>query len=330
MFETRAPADSADVSSHKPLSDSAIQVIESKSVLLPAEVRAVAIDFDLTIAVAEEMHERTIFAALGSLLPANFAQIPPEIKEALKRACFGVPEINSFQNGAELIKQKLLLPDLKEAGSSASQDFEQRVVESISPEYLVSLRAELLKWWLSLIEQKSPLAEFNNIEEIGIYPVPHIDGLIRKVNARGVPIAVCTNSGEGVVAPILNALGLGSCFSVATYAGDPDLRAPKPAPDPYLLTFRKLNLDPLRDDIAVFEDSLTGVVSALRAGAHVFVRPSEGSLQDFADRLKEALLSLPREPDEISALKPVTVVACWSQVKFADELSAQLNCSVRE
>ena len=56
-------------------------------------------------------------------------------------------------------------------------------------------------------------------------------------------------------------------FSIYVLGDDKSLKKGKPAPDPYLLAAKKLNIAP--QECWAVEDSISGVTSALRAGCFV-------------------------------------------------------------
>lgn len=102
---------------------------------------------------------------------------------------------------------------------------------------------------------------------------PHVMELL---DAIGVPRALVTSSHRNECARKLAVTGLDRFFApVVTYE---DVTAPKPAPEPYLLAARILDVAPAR--CLVFEDSDTGAEAAHRAGMVVVqvpdLRPTEG------------------------------------------------------
>nr|WP_330217829.1 HAD family phosphatase [Cellulomonas sp. FA1] len=86
--------------------------------------------------------------------------------------------------------------------------------------------------------------------------------LLRALHAAGVPQALVTSSFGVLAAPFAQTVGL---FDVVV-AGD-DVTRPKPDPEPYLTAARLLGVD-VRACVA-FEDSATGLASAVASGARV-------------------------------------------------------------
>ncbi|WP_307802591.1 HAD family hydrolase [Cellulomonas dongxiuzhuiae] len=85
---------------------------------------------------------------------------------------------------------------------------------------------------------------------------------LRALHAAGVPLALVTSSFEVVAAPFARTVGL---FDVVV-SGDTVTR-PKPHPEPYLTAARLLGVD-IADCVA-FEDSRSGLASAVASGARV-------------------------------------------------------------
>jgi HAD superfamily hydrolase (TIGR01509 family) len=92
--------------------------------------------------------------------------------------------------------------------------------------------------------------------------------LVTAVAAAEVPYALVTSSQRSFAAAVLDATGLP--FPV-TVCGD-DVSVTKPAPEPYLLAAKLLDVDPAR--CVALEDSPNGVASAAAAGCRVVAVPS--------------------------------------------------------
>jgi beta-phosphoglucomutase len=83
--------------------------------------------------------------------------------------------------------------------------------------------------------------------------------------AAGLPVAVVTSSARNEVEPVLECMGIRSCFSTCVFGED--VGRLKPDPEPYLLAASRLGVSrPL-----VIEDSGAGCASA-RAAGFEFVR----------------------------------------------------------
>jgi HAD superfamily hydrolase (TIGR01509 family) len=92
--------------------------------------------------------------------------------------------------------------------------------------------------------------------------------LIAEVTAAGVPCGLVTSSQRAFAAAVLTATRM--TFQVTVCAED--ATATKPAPEPYLLTVKLLDVDPA--GCVVLEDSPNGVASATAAGCRVVAVPS--------------------------------------------------------
>lgn len=92
--------------------------------------------------------------------------------------------------------------------------------------------------------------------------------IVTEVAASGLPYALVTSSQRPFAAAVLQATGLP--FPVTVCAED--VSETKPAPDPYLMGAKLLDVDPER--CVALEDSPNGVASATAAGCLVVAVPS--------------------------------------------------------
>jgi len=112
--------------------------------------------------------------------------------------------------------------------------------------------------------------------------------LLGSLRDRGTPIGLCSNSPLVFVRRSLEIAGFHDHFDVVLSAHE--VAAPKPAPDPYLETCRRLGVEPGPAVIAL-EDSPTGVAAARAAGLTVIGIPSiEGVALDEAHHIADSLL----------------------------------------
>jgi putative hydrolase of the HAD superfamily len=104
----------------------------------------------------------------------------------------------------------------------------------------------------------------------GAGPIPGVPGLVGRLHAAGVPLAVVSSSSHGWVDGWLAKLRLSSYFATTVCRGD----APriKPAPDLYQEAARQLGVVP--GGCLVIEDSLNGLRSARAAGMRVWIVPN--------------------------------------------------------
>ncbi len=96
----------------------------------------------------------------------------------------------------------------------------------------------------------------------GVHALPGTRELIDRALARGLQIAVASQSARGWVEATLRACGLRHLFHVVVTADH--VPRPKPAPDIYLHAASRLGLPPAQ--CLAIEDSAPGVASAHRAG----------------------------------------------------------------
>ncbi len=103
--------------------------------------------------------------------------------------------------------------------------------------------------------------------------------LIKELHKMGVPIALTTSSGMESVLQVLKKAKLENVFDVLVTYEDYEKR--KPHPDPYIITAKKLNLEP--KDCVVIEDSFVGVEAAKKAGMKCIAIPTGYTKnQDFS------------------------------------------------
>ncbi|MEY4313842.1 MAG: HAD family phosphatase [Actinobacteria bacterium] len=98
--------------------------------------------------------------------------------------------------------------------------------------------------------------------------IPNATELVKSCKRANIKTALVTASSRDLMLSALNRFPIGS-FDV-TVSRD-DVKNSKPDPAPYLLAARLLGVDISK--CLVFEDSLTGVESGLRAGAQVIAIP---------------------------------------------------------
>ncbi|MDQ0740778.1 HAD family phosphatase [Pseudomonas sp. W4I3] len=101
-------------------------------------------------------------------------------------------------------------------------------------------------------------------EEVAVCSlVPGVATLISHLRERSVPLALVTSSWPARIAYVLNHHRLETAFECIV--SREDVSSGKPAPDCYQLAARKLN-NPINECL-VFEDSVSGVQSAVSSGA---------------------------------------------------------------
>jgi pseudouridine-5'-monophosphatase len=98
--------------------------------------------------------------------------------------------------------------------------------------------------------------------------VPGAEQLIRFCSSQHLPMVLVTSSKEASLLYKISGHSWLDLIQSRVLGDDMDLRAGKPAPDPYLLATQRLGLSP--SDCWVFEDSPAGCQSALAAGCWVW------------------------------------------------------------
>ena len=121
----------------------------------------------------------------------------------------------------------------------------------------------------SLLEDRD--AAFRRLVSTSLEMNPGVLDLIHRLHERGIPCAVVSSGVRSYVETVLDRFDLRRFFA-ATVTLD-DVRAHKPAPEPYLTAARKLGIAPER--CVGFEDSPAGVASVKAAGMYCVAVPSD-------------------------------------------------------
>ncbi|KAI6184538.1 hypothetical protein M3Y97_00607200 [Aphelenchoides bicaudatus] len=102
--------------------------------------------------------------------------------------------------------------------------------------------------------------------------------LIQHLHHHKIPMAICTNSTRPHfdVKTKKFSSWLQKIPLKVMAGSDPETKNPKPFPEPFLVTMNRFAEKPESpQNVLVFEDSLTGVVSALKAGVNVVMIPQK-------------------------------------------------------
>ena len=136
-----------------------------------------------------------------------------------------------------------------------------------------------------LVAQKADI--FQEVIKAGVAPYPGVTGLIQGLYQRTIPLAICSGALRSDILPILDQLGVASCFSTIVTADD----VPHSKPDPtcYRIAAEQLMTifpDKLAscDHVIAIEDTPAGITSALGAGLKVIAVTNSYP----ADHLKQA------------------------------------------
>lgn len=137
-------------------------------------------------------------------------------------------------------------------------------------------------------------------------PLPGVVETIEYLRAKGIRLALCSSSDMALITATLEALDLVGVFEVVHSAEADEFG--KPHPQPYLATAAQLNVLP--SECMVFEDSVTGCLSAKTAGMRVIAVPdlaSRGSGKfGFVDLLLDSLVQFGDEAWDAVAAKAST------------------------
>ena len=122
--------------------------------------------------------------------------------------------------------------------------------------------------------------------------MPGVERAVRDLHSRGMTLAITTSAAGDAVDLLLRRFGIRDVF--ALIVDGTEVSVGKPDPEGYLLTARKLNIEP--KECVVFEDSEVGVLAAKAAGMYcVAVRnPKARIRQDLsaADQLLDSFEQL--------------------------------------
>ena len=102
---------------------------------------------------------------------------------------------------------------------------------------------------------------------------------IKELRAKGIPMAISSSNHAELITEALDAHGIRDCFDAVSTCEEAG--APKPEPDVYLLSAKKLGADPAR--CLVFEDIVHGIMAAKAAGMTVIAvddGDSRGSIEE--------------------------------------------------
>jgi HAD superfamily hydrolase (TIGR01509 family) len=131
-----------------------------------------------------------------------------------------------------------------------------------------------------------------------LYAMDGVVELIRELQKTGVTLAITSSAVGSSIEAILTRLGLRDAFALIVDGSE--VRHGKPDPEAYLVTARKLGVDPAQ--CVVLEDSEVGVVAAKRAGMFCIAVRNPNALTrqnlDAADAIVDSMREI--------AIKPAT------------------------
>ena len=143
--------------------------------------------------------------------------------------------------------------------------------------------------YLSDIPVEEMLDEFSHIAAKAykntIQPKPYVCQYIKKLHDSGVKLAVATSGFDELVEAAFKRIGIFDYFSAFAYSAE--VGCSKSSPDIYLLAAKRLDLKP--QECTVYEDIITGIMSAKNAG---FMTVSVADLTNAGDKDRLILCSV--------------------------------------
>jgi beta-phosphoglucomutase len=112
-----------------------------------------------------------------------------------------------------------------------------------------------------------------------VEPLPGLKTFLTSLREAGISLALATAADKGNIDFTIDALGIRDFFGAIT--GWEDVERGKPHPDVYLKSAQKLGLNPA--DCMAFEDSMSGIRSALAAGMKVIGLATTHNREELAD-----------------------------------------------
>jgi beta-phosphoglucomutase-like phosphatase (HAD superfamily) len=262
--------------------------------VIPTSIKALVIDFDGTtikIKYSEGERQAAYRAAIKQLVKDEHGlDLTQDEIDSCHRAGVNNPEAKM----AELIAQEIE----KNHG-------------------LLLDHAKLYAYWLKQCDAQLNSHNERHGKPVRSALVPGMETLIDAANARGIPVSVCTAGDNQFVEPLLKETGVMPRLNEQANVfinRHPDIQS-KPAGDPYILAAKFLGVEP--SEMLVLEDTATGALAALRAGARVLLQPSG----DREQTIRKLLYHVKKEHPEWLEGRPgaVTILSKergWLQVQF--------------
>ena len=159
----------------------------------------------------------------------------------------------------------------KETASKFGLNLTPKQLKLLRGRRRIDCAQELLK----MIQDKVKIKDFLRLHKpisrrliVSAQTMPGGESLLRWCQRNKIPIALVTSSSsESLQIKTAHHKWI-NLFSTKVLGDDKLLAKGKPAPDPYLLAAKKLNIAPY--ECWAVEDSISGVSSALKAGCYVF------------------------------------------------------------
>jgi beta-phosphoglucomutase len=129
----------------------------------------------------------------------------------------------------------------------------------------------------ALEERKESL--FRALCRTGVQPIAGLIPFLAESGRLGISMAVATAAGRVNREFVLNGLGIASHFTAVV--GPEDVQCGKPHPEIFLKAAARLGVHPTR--CLVFEDALSGIEAAGRAGMKTVALTTSFDAQEFQD-----------------------------------------------
>ncbi|MEN9845217.1 MAG: hypothetical protein RIS36_364 [Pseudomonadota bacterium] len=236
----------------------------SETFIIPNPIRALAIDFDgtiMNIRYSEGERQLAYRAAIRKLVKDEHdLDLTHEQVVSCHRAGVNNPEARM----AELIAQELL----------------ERHEVPVTP-------AKLYAYWLRECEIRRTLHDLRHDRPVSSALVPGMNELIKAAKDRNIPVSVCTAGDNQFVEPLLMQTKImPKLYQPANVFINrhADVNS-KPSGDPYVRVAELLGVQP--SEMLVLEDTATGALAALRAGANVLLQPSMDREQTIRNLLHQ-------------------------------------------
>jgi HAD superfamily hydrolase (TIGR01509 family) len=265
--------------------------------VIPSSIRALVIDFD------------------GTTIKINYSE--GQRQEAYRTA---IKQLVKDDHGLDLTDHQV--DAYHRAGVNNPENVMAKLIaEEISRNhgFLID-HAKMYALWLAQCDAQLHAHEARFGRPVRSALVPGMEQLIDNANNRGIPVSVCTAGDNQFVEPLLHKTGIMPRLHRPANVfinRHPTIQS-KPAGDPYVLAARLLGVDP--SQMLVLEDTATGALAALRAGAKVLLQPSG----DREQTLRKVLYHVRKDhPDWLEgrpgAISVLSKDRGWLQVAFPEQ-----------
>ncbi len=121
-----------------------------------------------------------------------------------------------------------------------------------------------------------------------VAPIPGVVELINNFHKNNFPMAVASSSIRGYINVVLNTIGVYPKFK-SVVSGD-DVVDGKPDPSIFLLASKNIGIKP--EECLVFEDGISGMIAAKRAGMRCVAISNDPNRELPADKVVNSFLNL--------------------------------------